>query len=276
MSRDWDAATYDRVSTPQVEWAERVLDRLPLRGDETVLDAGCGSGRVTRMLLDRLPRGHVVAVDSTASMVEHAKAALDPERATVFQADLTELELDEPVDAVFSNAVFHWIRDHDLLFERLHAALRPGGRLVAQCGGQGNVERLHRVANQLADRGALRRASLRLGAALALRRRGGDRRAARAGRLHGHPDVARALSDHAGGPGRLPHDGLPRPAPRAAAGGAPRPLRRGRLRARRHRARLRAAQYRREKAPLTAQKLCRTAHFVQCRAFPIDFSSHPG
>ena len=65
------------------------------------------------MLLDRLPRGHVVAVDSSASMVEHAREALDPERATVFQADLTELELDEPVDAVFSNAVFHWIPDHD-------------------------------------------------------------------------------------------------------------------------------------------------------------------
>ena len=150
MSRDWDAATYDRVSAPQVEWAERVLDRLPLRGDETVLDAGCGSGRVTRMLLERLPRGHVVAVDTTPSMVEHARAALDPERATVLQADLTELELDEPVDAAFSNAVFHWILDHDRLFGRLHAALRPGGRLVAQCGGQGNVERLHRVANRLA------------------------------------------------------------------------------------------------------------------------------
>jgi trans-aconitate 2-methyltransferase len=150
MSRDWDAATYDRVSAPQVEWAERVLARLPLRGDETVLDAGCGSGRVTRMLLERLPRGHVVAVDSTASMVEHARAALDPQRATVFQADLTELDLDEAVDAVFSNAVFHWIVDHDALFERLHAALGPGGLLVAQCGGQGNVERLHRVANQLA------------------------------------------------------------------------------------------------------------------------------
>ena len=101
-----------------------MLARLPLRGDETVLDAGCGSGRVTRMLLDRLPRGHVVAVDSTASMVEHAREALDPERATVFQADLTELELDEPVDAAFSNAVFHWIPDHD-------AALRAAPRRAA-------------------------------------------------------------------------------------------------------------------------------------------------
>ena len=146
MTRDWDAATYDRVSAPQVEWAERVLERLPLRGDETVLDAGCGSGRVTRMLLERVPRGHVVAVDSAESMVAHARAALDPGRATVFQADLTELELDEPVDAAFSNAVFHWIADHDGLFARMHAALQPGGRLVAQCGGKGNVQRFHEAA----------------------------------------------------------------------------------------------------------------------------------
>ena len=73
MTRSWDAAAYDRLSAPQVEWAERMLERLPLRGDETVLDAGCGSGRVTRLLLDRLPRGHVVAVDSSEAMVEHAR-----------------------------------------------------------------------------------------------------------------------------------------------------------------------------------------------------------
>jgi trans-aconitate 2-methyltransferase len=150
VTRDWDAATYDRVSAPQVEWAERVLERLPLRGDETVLDAGCGSGRVTRLLLERLPHGHVVAVDSAPSMVEHARAALDPARTTVFRADLTELVLDDPVDAAFSNAVFHWIGDHDTLFARLFAALRPGGRLVAQCGGEGNVERFHEAAKAVA------------------------------------------------------------------------------------------------------------------------------
>jgi SAM-dependent methyltransferase len=116
VTRDWDAATYDRVSAPQVEWARTVLERLPLEGHETVLDAGCGSGRVTRMLLERLPRGHVVAVDSTPSMVEHARTALDPARTTVFACDLTELTLDAPVDAAFSNAVFHWIADHDALF----------------------------------------------------------------------------------------------------------------------------------------------------------------
>ena len=150
MTREWDAATYHRVSGPQLEWAGKVLERLPLSGDETVLDAGCGSGRVTQLLLDRLPRGHVVAVDSAQGLVEHARAALDPARATVFRADLAELELEDPVDAVFSNAVFHWIPDHDALFGRLHAALRPGGLLVAQCGGRGNVARLHAVAREVA------------------------------------------------------------------------------------------------------------------------------
>ena len=149
MTRSWDAAAYDRLSAPQVEWAERVLLRLPLRGDETVLDAGCGSGRVTRLLLDRVPRGHVVAVDSSMAMVEHAREAFDGERVIVIRADLTDLELAEPVDAVFSNAVFHWITDHDALFEHLYAALRPGGPLVAQCGGRGNVERLHRAAREV-------------------------------------------------------------------------------------------------------------------------------
>ncbi len=147
--RDWDAASYDRLSNPQVEMAAAVLERLPLRGDETVLDAGCGSGRVTRLLLDRLPEGHVVAVDSAESMVEHAGEALDG-RATVLCQNLTELTLDEPVDAAFSNAVFHWIADHERLFERLHAALKPGGRLVAQCGGKGNIDAFRRLADEVA------------------------------------------------------------------------------------------------------------------------------
>jgi trans-aconitate 2-methyltransferase len=149
---DWDARTYHRVSAPHQDWAELLFDRLALRGDETVLDAGCGSGRVTRKLLDRLPRGRVVAVDGAPSMVAEARAALGDERATVIQSDLVELVLDEPVDAVFSSAVFHWIADHDALFARLHAALAPGGRIVAQCGGEGNIGTFRRQADEVAAR----------------------------------------------------------------------------------------------------------------------------
>jgi len=148
---DWDARTYHRVSAPHQDWAEMLLDRLALAGDETVLDAGCGSGRVTLRILERLPRGRVIAVDGARSMVEQARATLG-ERAIVLQSDLTQLELDEPVDAVFSSAVFHWIADHDALFARLHAALRPGGRIVAQCGGAGNIAGFRALADQVAAR----------------------------------------------------------------------------------------------------------------------------
>jgi trans-aconitate 2-methyltransferase len=144
-SVDWDAATYDRVASPQEEWAREVLARLPLNGDETVLDAGCGSGRVTRLLLERLPRGQVIGVDASPSMIEAARAALPDERLSLICADLTDLALEQPVDAAFSNATFHWIRDHERLFARLAEAIAPGGRLVAQCGGEGNVEALVRA-----------------------------------------------------------------------------------------------------------------------------------
>ena len=148
-SRDWDAATYDRVSDVQVGWAMEQLERLPLRGDEVVLDAGCGSGRVTAELVHRLPRGHVYGVDVAPSMARHAQEALGS-RATILCQDLVQLELPEPVDAIFSNATFHWIHDHDALFSALFAALKAGGRLVAQCGGRGNIDAFRRIADEVA------------------------------------------------------------------------------------------------------------------------------
>ena len=131
--REWDGASYDRVSGPMEALGRDVLERLELVGDETVLDAGCGSGRITEALIERLPRGRAIAVDQSPSMVEAAKQRLGPD-ADVRVVDLLELDLDEPVDAVLSTATFHWIADHDLLFKRLRSALRPAGRLVAQCG----------------------------------------------------------------------------------------------------------------------------------------------
>lgn len=136
--REWDAEIYDAVSDPQFEWGVEVLERLELRGDEVALDAGCGSGRVTAELLERIPDGRLIAVDGSEAMIAKARERLGKE-VTYLVADLAELEVEQPVDLVFSTATFHWITDHDRLFEHLHTALRPGGRLVAQCGGEGNV-----------------------------------------------------------------------------------------------------------------------------------------
>lgn len=150
-TRDWDAGTYDRVSGPQQDWSVAVLDRLSLAGDEAVLDAGCGSGRVSELLLERLPRGTLIAVDGSAQMVAAARERLG-RRARVIHADLLALELDVELDAVFSNAVFHWIDDHEALFRRLASLLRPGGRLEAQCGGEGNVASFYAAVAAVVER----------------------------------------------------------------------------------------------------------------------------
>ena len=136
--REWDGSNYDRISGVMERLGLEVLDRLELSGDETVLDAGCGSGRITEALMQRLPRGRVIAVDESSSMTEAARERLGPD-VEVLTLDLLELDLDEPVDAILSTATFHWIADHERLFRRLHGTLRPGGRLVAQCGGEGNI-----------------------------------------------------------------------------------------------------------------------------------------
>jgi len=151
VTPDWDAQRYHRVSNPQVTWGLRVLDRLMLRGDETVMDAGCGTGRLTAELLERLPRGRVIAVDQSAGMAEGARSYLEPRfgrRVEVVQADILSAVVD-PVDGVFSTATFHWIHDHAQLFRHLYGLVKPGGFLHAQCGGGPNVARLHRRAAAL-------------------------------------------------------------------------------------------------------------------------------
>ncbi|MDO8617081.1 MAG: class I SAM-dependent methyltransferase [Dehalococcoidia bacterium] len=144
-STRWNAEVYERIGTPMRRWAQAVIADLELRGDETVLDAGCGSGSVTFDLLERLPRGRIYAVDSSPEMIEKLSAAVRERgetRVVPLLADLTDFALPEPVDCVFSNAVLHWIPDDDALFACLFRAAKPGGRFRAQCGGAGNIARL--------------------------------------------------------------------------------------------------------------------------------------
>ena len=154
MTRDWDARTYDRVAAPMTRWGLDVLERLPLAGDERVMDAGCGTGRVTEQLAERLPKGHVIALDGSPAMVDEARLRLARfgDLVDFVVADLgAPLPVDEHVDAVLSTATFHWVPDHDALFRNLAAVTRPGGWLVAQCGGFGNIGRIKRAAAAVGD-----------------------------------------------------------------------------------------------------------------------------
>jgi trans-aconitate 2-methyltransferase len=150
----WDASTYDRIADPMARWGMAILDRLELRGDERVLDAGCGTGRVTEQLAERLPNGYVIALDASPAMIAEARRRLARfgDRVGYLVADLGRpIPLEAPIDAVLSTATFHWVPDHDALFRNLAAVLRPGGRLVAQCGGAGNIASVQAVLATIGD-----------------------------------------------------------------------------------------------------------------------------
>lgn len=143
---EWNADIYHRVSGPQQAWGRRVAERVAWRGDEVVLDAGCGTGHLTRLVLERVAHGTVIALDRSMNMARVARRQLAADfggRVLVVQGDLLALPLHAAVDVAFSTATFHWVLDHERLFAGLFEALRPGGQLVAQCGGGANLARLH-------------------------------------------------------------------------------------------------------------------------------------
>jgi len=152
-SREWNSAEYHRLSTPQVTWGKKVLTRLQLRGDEFVLDAGCGTGRLTAELLQALPGGRVVALDVSLNMLRSAREYLQSDfadRVSMVAADLQDLPFENAFDGIVSTAAFHWVLDHDRLFHGLYRALRPGGWLQAQCGGGQNIAHLRQRMDVLA------------------------------------------------------------------------------------------------------------------------------
>jgi trans-aconitate methyltransferase len=154
---EWDATAYHRVSAPQTSWGQKVLARLELRGDERAIDAGCGSGRLTGELVDRLPDGAVIAIDRSRPMLLTARANLRPtfgDRVRFAQVALPAMPFSSWADLVFSTATFHWIADHRALFRNIFIALRSGGQLLAQCGGGANLERAHGLAEQVMRRPA--------------------------------------------------------------------------------------------------------------------------
>ena len=143
------------MAGPQTAWGQRVLSRLTVRGDERVIDAGCGTGRLTAELIAMIPRGRLLAIDRSWNMLITARANLRPDfgnRVAFVRVELPHLPFDGWADLVFSTATFHWVRDHDTLFADIFRALRSGGRLFAQCGGGPNLVAAHALAEEVMHR----------------------------------------------------------------------------------------------------------------------------
>src|SRR6476659_6884774 len=151
---DWNAEDYDRTNAGVIALGHEVLEWLTLAGNETVLDAGAGTGAVSQALAERLPEGHVIALDAAPQMVEHARERFaNTPNVEVVQGDLYALDLGgRTVDAVFSTATFHWVKDHALLWRNLRGVMSDGGKLVAQCGGEGNIASVRSAYSEVAAR----------------------------------------------------------------------------------------------------------------------------
>ena len=150
MKYDWDATTYDRISDAQESWGHEIIEYRKWKGNEIVLDAGCGSERLTKILSSKVTQGKVIAVDSDLSMIRLAKENLAKFSNIEFiKMDISQLEIEEKVDVVFSNAVLHWILNHKKVFERFWQILKPDGQLLIQCGGHRNLTKTLSVINKV-------------------------------------------------------------------------------------------------------------------------------
>ena len=138
----WNAADYAANSTVQQSWARELIAKLHLRGDEHLLDVGCGDGKVTAEIARAVPRGSVTGIDASAEMIAFAKKTFPQKGLPNLEfhvMDAREIELNKQFDLVFSNAALHWVDDHQRFLQGASAVLKPGGRLVVSCGGKGNA-----------------------------------------------------------------------------------------------------------------------------------------
>jgi trans-aconitate 2-methyltransferase len=138
----WDAADYASHSASQFRWAQELIEKLQLAGNEAVLDIGCGDGRVTAEIARRLPHGSALGIDNSPSMVAFAtdKLSASPQNNLSFRhLDATRLDYRDAFDVVFSNAAMHWIQDHPSVLAGIKRGLKPGGRMLLQMGGSGNA-----------------------------------------------------------------------------------------------------------------------------------------
>lgn len=157
MTVEFDGNRYREASAHQKEWGAGILSELDLRGDEVVLDVGCGDGTITAQLADCVPCGRVVGIDQSVGMLEVAQSHAR-ENLSFLLLDVTQALFESDFDLIFSNAALHWVKDHSVLLSTLHRALRKGGLLRANFGADGNCPTWFGVARQLMNSNQFRAA----------------------------------------------------------------------------------------------------------------------
>jgi len=142
QSVTWNPGDYAANSAAQLAWAKELIEKLKLRGDERILDVGCGDGKVTAQLAHAVPKGAVIGIDASAEMIQFAQKTFPPSKISNLKFEIRDarhIRFEQRFDLIFSNAALHWVDDHQAFLHGVAACLKPGGRLVVSCGGKGNA-----------------------------------------------------------------------------------------------------------------------------------------
>jgi len=148
----WDGAAYDALPLPHEQWGIRTIEALDLQPSETLLDAGCGTGRDAQLALAQLPNGSLVCVDQSSTMLDQCRSRFGQDsRVCIIEGDLDQAlpVAPESIDAIMSVAALHWLSDHNNVWQHFYTALKPGGRIATDCGGFGNLDKTLALVPQI-------------------------------------------------------------------------------------------------------------------------------
>ncbi|AEH43993.1 Trans-aconitate 2-methyltransferase [Thermodesulfatator indicus DSM 15286] len=152
MSYKWNPEEYRISSSNQKRWGQELLSKIDFKGDEKVLDIGCGDGEITALIAQRVPKGFVVGIDSSKDMINMAKKnflSKEYPNLSFLVKDVREITFEKEFDIVFSNACLHWVIDHLSVLKRIKTSLKPSGKIFFQMGGKGNAEEIIKVLENI-------------------------------------------------------------------------------------------------------------------------------
>ncbi len=150
----WNAVDYSQNSSEQQRWGQELIDKLNLEGSERVLDIGCGHGKLTAAIAKRLPNGSILGIDNSSEMVKFARSGFPASQYPNLSfklLDARDLDFREEFDVIFSNAVLHWVLDHQPVLNGIYQSLKPNGRILLQMGGKGNAGEMVTVIHAMIE-----------------------------------------------------------------------------------------------------------------------------
>ncbi|MBE9018318.1 SAM-dependent methyltransferase [Chroococcidiopsis sp. CCALA 051] len=151
----WNPEDYAKNSDAQLKWAQELRETLDLQGNESILDVGCGDGKITADFAKTLPQSRAIGVDSSAEMIAYATRTYTTAQypnLTFACVDARSLNFEREFDLCFSNAALHWVDNHQAFLRGANRALRSGGRLVISCGGKGGAADVLQVFSEVIAR----------------------------------------------------------------------------------------------------------------------------